>query len=105
MRILEWMRKPVLVLLNQVGDDTTAEQTERDLLRWRQALAPFSETVRDVLVLDAFTRSWWHERALMQSMARFLPAEKQPSFQRLLKDRELRQQEREHVDLILSCQS
>ena len=99
MRILEWMRKPVLVLLNQVGDDTTAEQTERDLLRWRQALAPFSETVRDVLVLDAFTRSWWHERALMQSMARFLPAEKQPSFQRLLKDRELRQQEREQASL------
>ena len=60
MRIMQWMDKPVLVLLNQIGSDTSAAQTAADLQRWRQATAEFAGTVRSVQVLDAFTRSWWH---------------------------------------------
>ncbi|MEG2034357.1 MAG: GTPase domain-containing protein, partial [Janthinobacterium sp.] len=59
MSILRWLGKPVIVLLNQIGSDTTQQQTADDLLRWKQATAAFKDTVQDVLVLDAFTRSWW----------------------------------------------
>lgn len=99
MSILAWMRKPVIVLLNQIGSDTTAEQTRQDLQRWKQATQGFQDVVREVLVLDAFTRSWWHERKMMQSIAPLLPATKQPAYQRLLEQRALQQKERERDSL------
>ncbi|MBF5005376.1 DUF3482 domain-containing protein [Diaphorobacter caeni] len=99
MRILAWMRKPVIILLNQIGSDTTPEQTSADLERWRTAVQPFSETVHDVLVLDAFTRSWWHERRMLQSIAPLLPADKLPAYERILADREQRQRERESASI------
>ncbi|QIL82776.1 DUF3482 domain-containing protein [Diaphorobacter sp. HDW4A] len=95
MRILAWMHKPVIILLNQIGSDTTPEQTAADLERWRTAVQSFSETVHDVLVLDAFTRSWWHERRMLQSIAPLLPADKLPAYERILAEREQRQLERE----------
>lgn len=105
MRILQWMNKPVIILLNQIGSDTTPEQTEADLQRWRSAVQAFSATVRDVLVLDAFTRSWWHERQMLRSIAPLLPAAKQPAYQRLLNQREQRQRDREQASLqVLSAQ-
>ncbi len=99
MRILEWMRKPVIILLNQIGSDTTPAQTAADLQRWRTAVQPFRDTVRDVLVLDAFTRSWWHERTMLQRIAPLLPQSKLPAYQRLLAERERRQLEREKSSL------
>ncbi|WP_239644980.1 GTPase domain-containing protein, partial [Comamonas sp. B-9] len=99
MRILQWMDKPVLVLLNQIGSDTTAAQTAADLQRWRAATAEFAGTVRSVQVLDAFTRSWWHEKQVMQSIAPLLPDAKQPAYQRLLQTRAQRQQAREAASL------
>ena len=99
MRILQWMDKPVLVLLNQIGSDTSAAQTAADLQRWRTATAEFAGTVRSVQVLDAFTRSWWHEKQVMQSIAPLLPDAKQPAYQRLLQTRAARQQQREAASL------
>ena len=95
MRILQWMDKPVLVLLNQIGTDTSAAQTAADLQRWRQATAEFAGMVQSVQVLDAFTRSWWHEKQVMASIAPLLPAAKQPAYQRLLQCRASAQQQRE----------
>ncbi len=99
MRILQWMDKPVIILLNQIGSDTTAQQTEDDLGRWHAAVRPYSKTVHDVLVLDAFTRSWWHERQMLQSIAPLLPKAKLPAYERLLAAREQRQREREEASL------
>ena len=99
MRILQWMNKPVLVLLNQIGSDTTAQQTAADLQRWRTATAEFAGTVKAVQILDAFTRSWWHEKQVMESIAPLLPAAKQPAYQRLLQDRATAQQKREAASL------
>ena len=99
MRILQWMNKPVLVLLNQVGSDTTAAQTQADLQRWRSATGEFAGMVQSVQVLDAFTRSWWHEKQVMDSIAPLLPAAKQPAYQRLLQDRATAQQQRESASL------
>lgn len=99
MQILRWLGKPVIVLLNQIGSDTTAEQTQADLQRWRQAVQGFAGTVREVLVLDAFTHSWWHERRVMQAIAALLPAAKQPAYGRLLAQREAAQRQRERDSL------
>ncbi len=99
MRILQWMNKPVMVLLNQIGSDTTAQQTAADLQRWRNATAEFAGTVKSVQILDAFTRSWWHEKQVMQSIAPLLPAAKQASYQRLLQERATAQQNREAASL------
>ncbi|GGH66553.1 hypothetical protein GCM10010975_35500 [Comamonas phosphati] len=99
MQILRWLDKPVIVLLNQIGSDTTQEQTQADLQRWRTATQSFADTVREVLVLDAFTRSWWHERRMMQSIAPLLPEGKQPAYRRLLQAREARQQQCEQQSL------
>ena len=99
MNILAWLNKPVIVLLNQVGSETTQAQTLRDLQRWQKATQSFQTVVRDVLVLDAFTRSWWHERKMMQSIAPLLPQAKQAAYQRLLDQRALQQQQREQASL------
>lgn len=99
MQILRWMDKPVIVLLNQIGSDTSQAQTEADLQRWRKATQGFADTVREVLVLDAFTRSWWHERHMMQAIAPLLPAAKQPAYRRLLQARELQQRQCEQQSL------
>lgn len=99
MQILRWMDKPVIVLLNQIGSDTTHDQTQADLQRWRQAVQDFADTVREVLVLDAFTHSWWHERRVMQAIAALLPAAKQPAYGRLLAQREAAQRQRERDSL------
>ena len=104
MGILAWMNKPVIILLNQVGSDTTAAQTAADLQRWRDATAGFAGTVKEVLVLDAFTHSWWHERKMMQSIAPLLPQEKQPAYARLLQHREALQQQREQQSLQVMAQ-
>ena len=104
MNILAWMNKPVIVLLNQVGSDTTQEQTQQDLQRWKQATQSFQTVVRDVLVLDAFTRSWWHERQMMQSIAPLLPQAKQAAYQRLLDQRASQQQEREQASIIVMAE-
>ena len=99
MNILAWLNKPVIVLLNQVGSDTTQAQTQQDLQRWQQATQSFQSVVRDVLVLDAFTRSWWHERKMMQSIAPLLQQAKQPAYQRLLEQRAQQQLQREQASL------
>ncbi|MEX8192836.1 DUF3482 domain-containing protein [Comamonas guangdongensis] len=99
MQILAWLDKPVIVLLNQIGSDTTPEQTQQDLQRWKLATKGFRAVVREVLVLDAFTRSWWHERRMMQSIAPLLPRAKRPAYRRLLEQRAAQQQRREQQSL------
>ena len=99
MGILQWLDKPVIVLLNQVGAETSPAQAAADLARWREAVTPWRGVVREVLVLDAFTRSWWHERRMMQSIAPLLPSAKQPAYARLLAERERAQTMREAESL------
>jgi len=60
LEILTWMDRPVLLLLNQVGDDGAelVSRWSRFVERW--------PVVRDVLSLDAFSRCWTEEGALLQ---------------------------------------
>jgi hypothetical protein len=67
LEILNWMGRPVLMLLNQVGRDG-----ERLLDAWRDAASRWS-VVAEVLSLDAFTRCWVEEGLLLRHVEAVLP--------------------------------
>lgn len=82
MDILEWIGKPVVLLLNQIGPPRTAEAEQAEVQRWRAHVAPRG-FVREVLTLDAFARLWVQEFTLLEAVDAALPPDKQPAFSRL----------------------
>ncbi|WP_132980501.1 MULTISPECIES: GTPase domain-containing protein [unclassified Pigmentiphaga] len=82
MQILQWLGKPVVVLLNQMGPPRPAPREQEDVARWTDHLRPYG-VVRDVVPLDAFARSWVHERVLFDAIRACLPAAVQPGYARL----------------------
>lgn len=82
MEILAWLGKPVLVLLNQLGEPRPGEQDRADEDAWRQHLAghPF---VQRVLPLDAFARCWVQEFTLLDAVGSALPDSRRTSFNSL----------------------
>ena len=83
MKVLDWLGKPVVVLLNQMGPPRPAAQEQAEQARWAEALAG-SPAVRRVLALDAFARCWVHERVLFETLAALVPADKRAACDRLL---------------------
>lgn len=82
MRILTWIGKPVLVLLNQTGAPRPRDEEAADAARWRTHVARF-DVARNVLTLDAFARCWVQEITLLRAVADVLSAAKRPAFERL----------------------
>jgi hypothetical protein len=82
MEILEWIGKPVLVLLNQIGEPRPADRERAEEDRWRSHLARYV-FVREVLTLDAFARCWVQELSLLRAAGRVLPDAKRPALERL----------------------
>ena len=81
LKVLDLIGKPVVVLLNQIGELTTPEDAEVELKHW-QARVSKAKCVKDVMLLDAFTRCWVQEGRLFAAVAATLPT-KQPVFKRL----------------------
>jgi hypothetical protein len=82
MRILEWIGKPAIALLNQVGEPRPRALERAEEARWRTHLARYG-FVREVLALDAFARCWVQEMALLRAVGAALPAAKRPALERL----------------------
>ena len=82
LQILEWIGKPVVVLLNQTGTPRAAAVEAAEIERWRQALGSRS-WMHGVLALDAFARCWVQERTWLRAVAGALSEAKQPAFARL----------------------
>ncbi len=82
MQILEWIGKPVLVLLNQIGEPRTSAEEAAEQGRWRTHVAHHA-FVCGVLTLDAFARCWVQEVALLRAVAAALPESKRPACSRL----------------------
>jgi hypothetical protein len=82
MKILEWLGKPVVVLLNQVGAPRPPADEEAEQERWRQHLAQYP-AVREVLALDAFARCWVHEHVFYDAVGRLVVPEKRLGYARL----------------------
>jgi hypothetical protein len=60
-----WTRKPVLVLLNQLGAPRPLDQERADVERWTRYVAGYP-WVRGTLAFDAFARCWIQEHALLE---------------------------------------
>ncbi len=82
MRILEWIGKPVIVLLNQIGQPKPPEAEQADVDRWTNAMAAYP-IVSSVLPMDAFSRCWVQEYALFEAIAKALPEELSVTFDAL----------------------
>lgn len=82
MEILGWLKKPVLVLLNQTGPARAIADELAEVEAWRSEMKRFA-IVREVLPLDAFARCWVQEDHLMDVVAQVVPEEKQACFEML----------------------
>jgi len=82
MKILEWIGKPVVVLLNQTGRPRPAAEEQAEQVRWREHLAQYP-AVREVLALDAFARCWVHERVFYEVVGKLLDPSQQAGYVRL----------------------
>lgn len=82
MKILEWLGKPVVVLLNQVGPPRPASEELAEQAQWKQHLVQYP-IVREVLALDAFARCWVHERVFYDAIGKMLEPASQEGYARL----------------------
>lgn len=82
MRILTWIGKPVIVLLNQMGEPKAPEAEQADVDRWKDAMKDYP-IVSSVLPMDAFARCWVQEYALFDAIAKALPEDKQSAMESL----------------------
>jgi hypothetical protein len=82
LKILEWIGKPAIVLLNQTGRPRAAAEEAAEVGRWRNALGS-SPAITGVLPLDAFARCWVQESVLLREVAKALPESRQAAFARL----------------------
>lgn len=83
MEILAWIGKPVIVLLNQVGEPRPAVQEAAERAVWQAHMARHP-LVREVLAMDAFARCWVQELTLMQAVAAAIDDQRQALFGDLL---------------------
>lgn len=82
MNILEWLGKPVVVLLNQMGPPRPGAAEGAEQQEWKGQLARFP-VVREVLALDAFARCWVHEHVFYEAVAPLIDPAKQTGYARL----------------------
>ena len=82
MQILEWLGKPVILLLNQLGPPRGSAHLQTELQQW-EAQAAHHPRVQAVLPFDAFARCWVQEATLLDHVQRVLPRGKQAPFERL----------------------
>lgn len=82
MKILEWIGKPVIVLLNQMGEPKSPEAERTEVDRWKNAMASYP-IVSDVLPMDAFARCWVQEFVLFDAIGKALPEELQSTYEGL----------------------
>ena len=83
MQLLQWLGKPVLILLNQMGPPRPFAEEQAEQARWEQLLQVYP-VVRQVIALDAFARCWVHERMFFCALGALLPAAKKDAYARLV---------------------
>lgn len=103
MRILEWLGKPVVVLLNQLGPPRPGREEQAEQARWKEHLAQYP-IVRDVLALDAFARCWVHEHVFYEAVGRQIDESKRAGYGRLLAAWEANNRQRYLASLRLAAQ-
>jgi hypothetical protein len=82
LRILRWIGKPVLLLLNQTGQPQKPEAEAADEARWSGRLAQHVAE-SGILTLDAFARFWTREDQLLASVGKLVAETKREELERL----------------------
>jgi hypothetical protein len=82
LQILQWIGKPVLLLLNQGRPPRPREAESADEARWARSLALHVRD-RGVMTLDAFARCWVQEDRLLAAADALLSEEKRAELARL----------------------
>ncbi len=82
LKILKWIGKPVLLLLNQAGPPRSREAEAADEARWSRHLAAHVRD-RGVITLDAFARCWVQEDRLLRAVGELLEGDKAAELGRL----------------------
>jgi len=103
MNILEWLGKPVVVLLNQLGPPRPAHDEQAEQARWKHHLDSYP-VVRDVLALDAFARCWVHERVFYEAVGKLVGEPKRAGYARLFATWEANNLERFRLALRLCAE-
>jgi hypothetical protein len=103
MRILEWLGKPVVVLLNQLGPPRPDDQEQAEQARWKAHLDQYP-IVRDVLALDAFARCWVHEDVFYERVGKLIDEAKRDGYARLLAAWQANNAQRFRASVELSAQ-
>ena len=81
--ILDWIGKPVIVVLNQTGRPRPRAEEQHDETRWRNALSD-RRIIGAVTTLDAFARCWVQESALFDLVRDAVPQPKLAAYDRLV---------------------
>ena len=82
LQLLEWIGKPVIVLLNQTGPPKDREDQECLERPWKEYFVRYG-FVRGVHSLDAFSRCWVQEGILFETIRSMLPAQDRQLMDRL----------------------
>ncbi|MDJ0841788.1 MAG: 50S ribosome-binding GTPase [Acidobacteriota bacterium] len=81
LQLLDALGKPVIMILNQVpGESMTAAGEARE--HWRKSYEKHA-CLKDVLLLDAFTRTWLQELRMLDAVSPLLPESRQKVLARL----------------------
>ena len=79
MQILNWIQKPVIVLLNQMGEIHSVDEEAEEVKLWQEFLKDYP-LVKSVLPLDAFARCWVQEYELWNQIEQALSDKERPTF-------------------------
>lgn len=82
LQLLEWIGKPVIVLLNQTGPPKDRHEQQRLEQPWKDYFAPYG-FVKGVHSLDAFSRCWVQEGMLFETVQSLLPPDDRQLMTRL----------------------
>lgn len=82
LQLLEWIGKPVIVLLNQTGPPRDRHEQQRLEQPWKDYFASYG-FVKGVHSLDAFSRCWVQEGMLFETVQSLLPPDDRQLMTRL----------------------
>ena len=82
LQILEWIGRPVILLLNQMGPPRPQAEEAAEVEQWRTHVQAYG-FAHQVLRLDAFARCWVQESVLLKAMGELLPADRHGLFRQL----------------------
>lgn len=83
LQILEWVARPALVLVNQLGTEGDVQRDAQVLQDWTSAIERLAPGRARVLSFDAFARCWLQEHALLDAIAGRLQPQQAAGFARI----------------------